>query len=242
MGIATRLKLARLVAFVPEEHSDLEELVGSMFAGGADAVVLVQDKLAPITDPKPNNPVTRIREQARATQGLTAFQGRPVAGAMSSPDLLILDDDRAAASRARKLAGEFTQIGRHCTTAAEVDAALADEDIDFLTVGPGLDLIRHAAKAAPQADPTSKPWFAVGGITANTIDAVLKAGALRIGVGAAIAKGSDPEGVTRGLKDRMRRAWNAEPRMEAVTSAAFGRQANLDLTADVPVKGTDLTL
>ena len=73
-------------------------------------------------------------------------------------------------------------------------------------------------------------------------DAVLRAGARRVGVGAAITEASNPEEATLALKDRLRRAWNEDPRMEAVTAAAFGTSPRLDLSTHVEVPETDLHL
>lgn len=242
MGIATRLRLARLIHLAPDAPDAAGELARAAFAGGADAVVLLEDLGAPIADGTAEAGLPAIREAARTTQGLTGYLGRPMRAAQLAPDLLVLADDEADAARTRARVGRWTMIGRRCNAGAEVDAALADPGVDFLLVGPGLDHIRHAAAVAPPHDPAAKPWFAVGGVTLDTLDTVLRAGARRVAVGAAISGASNPEEATLALKDRLRRAWNDDPRMEAVTAAAFGTSAGLGLRPGVDVPGTDLHL
>ena len=73
----------------------------------------------------------------------------------------------------------------------------------------------------------SKPWFAVRGVSPRTIDAVVRAGAMRVAVGAAITNADDPGAVARVLKDHLRAAWNGDERMEAVTMSAFGTRPKL---------------
>lgn len=240
MGIATRLKLARLLHVVPDDPDAAGALAGASFAGGADAVVVAEDLDEAIADESARVGLTAVREAARATQGLTGYLGRPVRGAEFAPDLLVLADDEASPARTRALVGPHTQIGRRCNSTAEVDAALADADVDFLLVGPGLEMVRHAAQAAPAHDAATKPWFAIGGVSASTLDAVLRAGARRVAVGSALTSAAQPEGVAMELKDRLRAAWNDDPRMEQVTASAFGTSPELTLAPKPPTPPTDL--
>ena len=59
---------------------------------------------------------------------------------------------------------------------------------------PGLPLIRHVAGLA-----TSRPWFAIGGISLDTIDEVVAAGASRVVVVRAVTAAADPAAAVRGL-------------------------------------------
>jgi len=227
MGIATRLGLARLYVVTgqrpPEELAALAEAVGE---GGADVVGL-EDAALDAREAAASLAV--LRRAGLRAQPLVAFHGWEAVGALARPDALVLATDRTRASRARSEVGEHTVIGRRCNSAAEVAAALADPLGDFLLVGPGLDHVRHAAAVAPAHDPASKPWFAFGGITADSLGAVLRAGAMRVVVGRGVVAASDPGAAARALKDRLRAAWADDPRMEAVTLAAFGPQAHLTL-------------
>lgn len=239
MGIRTRLQLARLL-LVTDARDDLEGIVASACRGGVDAVGI---KDPSVGTREASGVFGRVRRAARATQGLIVHLGDARVAAEVGADALVLSDDHVDAARARALLSEWAVVGRSCNSAAEVDAALADPAVDFLLVGPGLDHIRHAAEVAPQDDPASKPWFAAGGITERTLDIVLRAGALRIAVGRGIRDAEDPKSAARELADRLRAAWAANPRMDAVTDAAFGDQPRLGLPASPPPTGpTDLTL
>lgn len=239
MGIATRLKLARLL-FVTDARPELGALVAAVVRGGADAVALedpalsTRDALAALAD---------VRDGVRGRQPLVAYRGAADVAGEFGADALLLADDATDARKARRVVSEWTVVGRSCNTAAEVDAALADPDVHFLLVGPGLDHIRHAAAVAPQDDPASKPWFAAGGITARTLDIVLGAGALRVAVGRGIRDTDDPAATTRAFADRLREAWAADPKLDAVVDAAFGPGPRLGFPPSTTQPGpTDLTI
>lgn len=232
MGIATRLKLARLLYIAPDTGV-VSALARPVFAGGVDIIALADDVSEPIADDTAEEALAGILEAARTTQGLSGYFGRPVSAARLSPDIVVLVDPEANTARARQLLGEWSVIGRECHDREAVDAALADPCVDFLLVGPGLELVRYAAEKAPAHEPRSKPWFAVRGISPKTLDAVLRAGALRVAVGATITDAPDPGAVAEELKDRLRHAWNADPRMEAVTMAAFGTRPHLTFPSGV---------
>ncbi|MGZ4194631.1 MAG: thiamine phosphate synthase, partial [Solirubrobacteraceae bacterium] len=98
-------------------------------------------------------------------------------------------------------------IGLSTHSPAQVDAAGADPDVDYIGVGPvhstptkpgrdavGLDLVRYAAVNA------AMPFFAIGGIDADNAAAVRAAGAARIAVVRAITDAADPEAAARALR------------------------------------------
>jgi thiamine-phosphate pyrophosphorylase len=85
--------------------------------------------------------------------------------------------------------------------------------VDYLGVGPiyatptkpgrravGLELVAEATRAA------RVPWFAIGGIDADTITAVIAAGASRVAVARAIRDAHHPQVVARGLSEQLRRS------------------------------------
>jgi thiamine-phosphate pyrophosphorylase len=103
---------------------------------------------------------------------------------------------------ARALLGDRAMIGLSTHTPGQVDAAL-DEPIDYIAVGPiygtstkdtgyaavGLDLVRHAGKAAD-----NRPVVAIGGITLATAPEVLAAGASAVAVITDLMVTGDPAG------------------------------------------------
>ena len=110
-------------------------------------------------------------------------------------------------AEARALVGEDVLLGRSTHTPEQVEDAVV-ADVDYFAVGPvhatptkpgrpavGLELIRHAARA-----PRAVPWFAIGGIDASNLAAVVGAGATRIVVVRALTDADDPEATARTLR------------------------------------------
>ena len=104
---------------------------------------------------------------------------------------------------------------------------MKDSNVDYFCVGPvyatstkpdyepvGLDLVRYAAKKAPVAAISSKPWFAIGGISMDNIEDVIAAGARRVCVVRAITQAADPQAAADRLSSRLRAAWKSDPAME----------------------------
>lgn len=230
LGIAARLRLARLLLITDtrSEHGDLAEFADAGFAGGVDVVQ--------VRDPRADEAhllaaLRRLREIGFRYQGLvSAFESLALAEAFQA-DLLHLPERGISAAAARPHLHQWAMIGRSCHSRSQIDAAVADPEVDFLTVGPvysgtpllagGLKLVRHAALVAHPGEPDAKPWFAVGGITSVNIDEVIDAGARRIAVSRAITEAADPQAAATMLKDRLRLAWSEDPLMQAYTLGAF---------------------
>lgn len=229
LGLATRLGLARLLLITGTrtEQADLAAFADACFAGGVD--------LMQLRDPSADHDqlltaLTAMRKVALHYQGLVAVYGSGPLAQEFGADVLHLPERGIPAAEARGYLHEWALVGRSCHSRGQVDAALADPNVNYLNVGPvfggltqdgGLDLVRHAAEVAPPGDVASKPWFAVGGITAGTLDQVLAAGARRISVSRAITSASDPEAAAISLKDRLRHAWNEDPAMANLTLQVF---------------------
>jgi thiamine-phosphate pyrophosphorylase len=105
---------------------------------------------------------------------------------------------------ARRILGPDAIIGLSCHSAEQQDAA--PPEADYVTAGPvyetptkpgrpgtGLDVVRHAAARV------SRPWFAIGGIDATTLPAVVDAGARRIVVVRAVTEARRPAEAVRTL-------------------------------------------
>lgn len=229
LGLAVRLELARLLLITGArtEKGDLAEFVDASFAGGVD--------LMQLRDPSADHDqllaaLAVMRGAALRYQGLVAiYESVPLAKEFGA-DVLHLSERGIPAAEARGFLHEWALVGRSCHTREQVDAALVDPAVAYLNVGPvfagptadaGLDLVRYTAKVAPPGDSASKPWFAVGGITAGTLDVVLAAGARRISVSRAITAAEDPEAAAISLKNRLRHAWNEDPAMAELTMRIF---------------------
>lgn len=233
MGLADRLRLARLFLITDPrtEAGDLVKFVDAAFAGGVDMLRLRADGL----DGKDLRGVLeKVRDVAFRYQGLVVVDEELDVAKEFGADLMHLGQAGGESAEARKYLHEWALIGRSAHSQAQVDAAIADPDINYFTVGPvyattpnpeypapGLDLVRYTAQVAPPSDPKSKPWFAVGNVTADVLDDVLAAGARRVAVVGAITRASDPQAAARSLKDRLKDAWDADPGMERLVFSSF---------------------
>ncbi|MBK8461358.1 MAG: thiamine phosphate synthase [Micropruina sp.] len=228
----TRLALARLllISDTRGRAGDLEGFVDAALAGGVD-IIQLRDQSASSADLLAA--LAMMRKISYRYQGLVSvFESGDLAREFDT-DVLHLPSRGLTATAARAFLHEWAVIGRSCYSEADVDAALADPEVAYLTVGPvfgalgmpghvpGLELVAYAAKAASHTVAGSKPWFAVGGITETNLDQVLAAGARRIAVSRAITKAIDPGAAATSLKRRLRDAWNDDPAMEKVVFDAF---------------------
>jgi thiamine-phosphate pyrophosphorylase len=152
-------------------------------------------------------------EAAREFRGLGALfvlNDRPDLVEACGADGVHVGQDDATPAQARAVVGPDRIVGRSTHAPEQADAAEADPDVDYLAVGPvwetptkagrpaaGLGYVDYAARTV------SKPWFAIGGIDAGNLAAVVEHGARRIVVVRAIAEADDPEAAARGLRDAL---------------------------------------
>ena len=82
--------------------------------------------------------------------------------------------------------------------------------------------MRYAAQAAPVAQIESKPWFAIGGISLDNIDAVIEAGAPTGGRCPRDHPGlRSPGDAAQQLRRKLQAAWKAEPAMDRYIAQAL---------------------
>ncbi len=232
MGLEARLRLARLYLCTDtrRRQGDLAEFLAAAFAGGVDIVQVREKRL---TRQAELEALEVARVAAEPHQGIVCVNDSAAVAGEFGADLLHLGQQDGSARKARRRLHRWALIGRSTHARRELDRAVTDDDVDYFCAGPvyatptkpdyrpvGLDLIRYATQVAPPADLAAKPWFAIGGINADTLDEVLEAGARRICVVRAITEASDPEAAARTLGDRLRAAWKADPAMEGYTFRA----------------------
>jgi thiamine-phosphate pyrophosphorylase len=147
-----------------------------------------------------------LEEARRVTRSLgvpLVVNDRPDLAVLSEADFVHLgqEDLPVAAGRSFGLG-----VGESTHTRAEIDAATGD----YIAVGPvyptptkegrpavGLELVRYAAEW------DGGPWFAIGGIDASNVGAVLEAGATGVAVVRAIGDAPDPERAARDLAEAL---------------------------------------
>jgi thiamine-phosphate pyrophosphorylase len=146
----------------------------------------------------------------RESGALFVLNDRPDLVEACEADGVHVGQDDMSPREARALVGPDRIVGRSTHEPAQADAAEADVDVDYLAVGPvhatptkpgrpaaGLDYVSYAALTV------TKPWFAIGGLDAGNVSAVVARGAQRIVVVRAITEADDPEAAARALGDRL---------------------------------------
>lgn len=200
-----RLERARLylVCGARPGGRPLADVLGPALAGGVDAFQL-REKDAREEELLAAAGVAR--ELCARAGALFILNDRPDLVSAAGADGAHVGQDDMTVERARELAGPDALIGRSTHTPAQVDAAHA-AGADYLGVGPvhatptkpgrtpvGLELVNYAAGAAV------RPWFAIGGIDADTIGAVTAAGATRAAFVRAITDAEDPRAAAAHLR------------------------------------------
>ena len=182
--------------------------------GGVDLVQL-RDKHA--TDQEIVSAARELRELCHAHGALFLVNDRPDLAVACEADGVHVGQDDMPVADARAIVGPDRIVGTSTHSPGQVDGAEAS-DADYYAVGPvfetptkegrpatGWDLVAYAAGRA------TKPWFAIGGIDAETAVAAVAAGAERVVVVRAIRDADDPEQAARSI----RAALDAEERVGA---------------------------
>ncbi len=209
--VRERLAAARLYLCTDARtgRGDLAAFADAALAGGVD-VIQLRDKGI-----EAREELAALEVLARACRRhgkLLAVNDRADIAHAAGADVLHLGQGDLPVPAARALLGPDVLIGRSCHAEAEVDAAAVEPGADYFCTGPvwptptkpgrpapGLDLVRYAAALG-----TDRPWFAIGGIDADTVHRVLEAGARRIVVVRAITEAADPEAAAANLAKTVR--------------------------------------
>jgi thiamine-phosphate pyrophosphorylase len=173
--------------------------------GGVD-VVQLRDKT--LDDGELIAAAREFRAAADAAGALFVLNDRPDLVAACGADGVHVGQEDLPPRAARSAVGADRIVGRSTHAPDQLAAAEADPDVDYLAVGPvhatptkpgrpaaGLAYVEHAAAAGPRT-----PWFAIGGIDAETVGAVVEAGARRVAVVRAVTDAADPEAAARALR------------------------------------------
>ncbi|WP_299035297.1 thiamine phosphate synthase [uncultured Pseudokineococcus sp.] len=191
------------------ERGDLPDFLDAVLAGGVDVVQLREKGLEAADE---LDLLEVFADAARRHGALLAVNDRADVAATAGADVLHVGQRDLAPVQARRLVGDDVVLGRSTHGPDQWDAALADPDVDYACTGPtwatptkpgrpaaGLDLVRHAAATAGE-----RPWFAIGGVDATTLDEVLDAGARRVVVVRALTEADDPGAAAADLARRLR--------------------------------------
>ena len=193
-----------LVAGARGGGAALEAFLDAALRGGVD-VVQLRDKT--LDDDGLVAAARAFRAAADAHGALFVLNDRPDLVAACAADGVHVGQDDVAPAAARSIVGPDLIVGRSTHAPDQGAAADADPEVDYLAVGPvhatptkpgrpaaGLEYVAWAA-----ANVTA-PWFAIGGIDAATLPAVVARGATRIVVVRSIGDAADPEAAARALR------------------------------------------
>ncbi|HEY9350727.1 MAG TPA: thiamine phosphate synthase [Acidothermales bacterium] len=194
-----------------ETQGDLPDFLDAVLAAGVDIVQLRQKGMEARAELAA---LEVFADACRRHDALLAVNDRADLAWVTRPDILHLGQDDLPVDAARGILGDDVLIGRSTHAPDEVDAERVADGVDYYCVGPvwptptkpgraapGLPLLRYAVAA--QDD---RPWFAIGGIDLETLDAVLETGARRVVVVRAITEAADPGDAAAALARRLREA------------------------------------
>lgn len=208
-GRRQRLSRARLYLLL-DIRGDLERvrrLAAETLAGGVD-VIQLRDKSA--TDRDLLRAGEIVREATLAAGALFIVNDRADLALALDADGVHVGQDELPVPVVRALLGPSRLIG---LSTHDIAQALAGEreGADYLGVGPtfpsrtkpfaaypGVPFVQAAAEAV------SLPWFAIGGIDAENLEAVLAAGAERVAVSGAALDAASPGEAARELRSLLR--------------------------------------
>jgi thiamine-phosphate pyrophosphorylase len=196
-----RLRRARLYLVV---EAAAEPMLPAALRGGVDMVQL-RDKRE--DDDAILAAASRFRSICDEHGALFWLNDRPDLALAAGADGVHVGQDDLPVAEVREQVGDSLLIGLSTHSPAQFDAALRSE-ADQLSVGPvwetptkegrpasGLSYVRYAAEHGGK-----RPWFAIGGISQESVAEVVAAGARRIVVVRAIRDADDPEAAAAALR------------------------------------------
>jgi thiamine-phosphate pyrophosphorylase len=194
----------------------LAQFADAALAGGVDIIQLrdkgsvAEQRFGPLEARDELAACEIIADAARRHGALFAVNDRADIARAAGAEVLHLGQGDLPLGVAREIVGPGTLIGLSTHDPGQVAAAAVSE-ADYFCVGPcwptptkpgraaaGLQLVRAAAELGGD-----KPWFAIGGIDAQRLPAVLDAGARRIVVVRAITAADDPRAAAEQLSSAL---------------------------------------
>ena len=202
--------LARLWAWTAERACAMPACTSSPTAAGwqralegalAGGVDLFQLRDKDASDDELLAAAATARERCDAAGALFVLNDRPDLAAACGADGVHVGQDDMPVARARKLVGDDAIVGLSTHSMQQAQAGWRS-GADYIAVGPVHATPTKAGRPAIGVEPielrrgarVDVPWFAIGGIDAGTVGAVVKAGARRIVVVRAHRRGRRPRG------------------------------------------------
>ncbi len=211
-----RLDAARLYLCTDarRDTGDLAEFAEAALSGGVD-IIQLRDKgsagervQGPLEARQELAALAVLRAASVRHGALLAVNDRADLALAAGADVLHLGQDDLPVAQARRILGDEVLIGRSTHDLDQVTDGATEAGVDYFCAGPcwptptkpgrrapGLELVAATASHAP-----ARPWFAIGGIDAQRLPAVLAAGATRVVVVRAITAAADPHAAAAALR------------------------------------------
>ena len=223
MALPTRIGRLRLpvlcfvVAKADAKDGDIDKLVTEALAGGVTMIQLRDH------DTPAGELVALGRRLKALTRGkaLLIINDRVDVAQMMEADGVQLPQEGLPVRATRSLLGRYPLVGRSVHDADAARSA-ATEGAEFIVAGTIYKSTSH-----PDAEPagptliaeitknSSLPVLAIGGITADKVEEVVRAGAVGIAVISAIAGAADPKTAAQELSEALKQAWTSQAALGA---------------------------
>ncbi|MBM6590104.1 thiamine phosphate synthase [Brevibacterium sp. RIT 803] len=205
-----RLRTARLYVCTDSRSAqgDLPEFLDAAYAGGVDIIQLRDKGLEARAEIEA---LEVLRDAAHRHGKLFSVNDRADVALLVGADIFHVGQGDLTSEQARAILGPDVILGRSTHSIAQADAAEADPEIDYFCLGPVWETPTKPGRPAIGTDPlralassASKPWFAIGGISAGErLAAVRAAGAQRIVVVRAVTAADDPAAAAAELRQEL---------------------------------------
>jgi thiamine-phosphate pyrophosphorylase len=203
VGVDRRARLRDARLYFVADRGGMQRALEGALAGGVDLFQL-RDKDA--SEDELLAAAATARALCDAAGALFLLNDRPDLAAACGADGVHVGQDDMPVDRARKLVGDDAIVGLSTHSLQQAQSGCSS-GADYIAVGPVHATPTKAGRPAIGVEPVkyaaahvSVPWFAIGGIDAGTVGAVVRAGARRVVVVRAIAQADDPEAAARTLR------------------------------------------
>lgn len=209
MGYERQRKLGQALLYLVT--SPAENLFTTVEAALQGGLTLVQYRDKDADDGTRIHIGTKLKQICHKYDALFIMNDRVDLALAVDADGVHLGQQDISVEFARQILGPSRLIGRSTTNPDEMQRAIA-AGADYIGVGPvyetptkagkaaaGLEYVRHAVKHAPI------PWYAIGGIDTENLEAVLSAGAERVAVVRAIMQAEQPTLITQYFVSQLNR-------------------------------------
>lgn len=208
-----RLRDANLYVLITESQcrNSWQETVRMVLEGGADIVQLREKALG---DAELLRRAIWVRRECESAGALFVMNDRPDLAVLSGAAGVHVGQEELGAEACRRIVTSESLVGLSTHGISQFQSA-GLSGADYAGVGPvfpsttkqfvefpGLAYV--SAAAAVCAGERAFPWFAIGGISEGNLAEVLRAGASRIAVGAAVTSAGDPGHAVVRLRSMLR--------------------------------------